>query len=273
MRKLPRNKPRILYRLFFGLVIVLGLVVCVFLGWQYWQKDWDGQSRYTLIEIGEEVTLKSYDPITHQGFTIFFPKNLEIETVSGRGFWQIGALNRAGSSKWAADSIADYLGISYNGVGGITNRWDRFQWGRMTRAAIWKEIDLSESNYLELVKTPDNLEVFRLSRTWDTKARELFLDQPVAQEAQGVIIINTVSYPGLGTNAGRVVESLGMATRGIETQEESIERCLVQGSPDLKDTASARKLMKVFHCQWEDSDDTDLHLFLGEEYRTWKWGE
>ena len=46
---------------------------------------WDGRARFTAIDVVGGVEIRSFDPVTGEGFKMKLPHNLEIETVGGGG--------------------------------------------------------------------------------------------------------------------------------------------------------------------------------------------
>ena len=91
--------------------------------------EWDGRSRFTVISIGDTVKVESIDPAVSGGMRFTLPGNLELETVGGRGKWRAEVLAKLAQKygkKWAADSVANYLGIGYTAEKselGMVEKW------------------------------------------------------------------------------------------------------------------------------------------------------
>lgn len=273
MRKLPNNiwKDRIWRFLGYSFVVVLFVgalgIIEVYLG-----RQWDGQTRFTVVEVGDELKIDSIDPVSGLGIRLVLPPDLEIESVGGRGKWLAGKISKAGNARWVADSLTDYLGLRYTGIKGRLSLWDQLSWNRLRKKVDLKEIKLQETSYLEKVTTPDNMEVYHLASSWDGKARDWFSDITIAQASLGVAIVNTSPVPGLGIRAGRVVESMGFKVRNLSNEEQEVNRCQVLGQESLRTSVPVRKLIEAFNCEWRDSDELDLVLKLGKQYREYRLG-
>jgi hypothetical protein len=274
MRKLSKKHDYswVLKFLGYAIVVLIFISVLVFLE-IYLGRNWDQHTRFTTISHKIPITVRSFDPNSKTGVVLVLPDNLEIESVSGRGKWLAGKIHQAGKPTWVGDSVADYLGISYVGIDSNLSIWDKIMWEKYSRQISWKEIDLGNTNYLETVITPDNLQITRLADGWDSKARDWFFDQSIAEMSLGVAIVNTSPIPGLGIHAGRVVESVGFKVRDLTNSTEEIDKCLVKSLPELQKSQSVQKLIHTFDCNWQRSEETDLSLILGKQYREWLLGK
>jgi hypothetical protein len=253
----------ILVGIFAGLIFVLK---------GYVQRKWDKETRFTVISFSPEVVIKSFDRDTRQGIILKLPSDLQIESVQGRGKWRAEVIADAGELDWAASSIADYLGISYTSVEGELEWWDKLMWSTYSKNILWKEINFSETAYVEKHVLPDGVEVLTLTSNWDLKAREWFYDQKIASQALGVEIVNSTSASGLGAGAARIVESMGFKVRNLTSTADNVEECFVKSKTELKENVAVRKLLKTFGCRWETSDSADIILILGKKYLQWKDG-
>ncbi len=234
---------------------------------------WDGQTRFTIITFSPHVTIKSFDPATNRGLVLTLPDNLEISAVAGRGEWMAGLIAKAGSLQWAADSIADTLGIAYIQVEGAGNWWNNLRWRLHEAEVEWRTVDLQETDLVTEFTTVDKVNALRLSGNWDNQAKTWFSDQQIASSQLGVGIVNSTSVPGLGVNASRVVESMGFKVRSLRTASQEVDQCVIRSRPAMKSAVTVRKLQNVFGCSWEASDEPDLQLILGQAYRSWKLGD
>ncbi len=268
MRRLSKRK---LILPFVGLLSFLSVLFFVAFG--FINRQWDGQSRFTKIYLSPHLIVQSFDPKSNQGVKLVFPDNLTIESISGRGSWGAGVIAKAGSGKWAADSVANYLGISYTGIAGHFTWWDELQWKLKSRSIDWTEIDVETTSALEKFTTPDGIESYKLSRAWDNKANQWFFDETIESKLLGVVIVNTTDTPGLGASASRVVESMGFKVRNLSSSDDEATKCVLATSEELKSTLAIKKLQKTFGCSWQESTDQDLTLTLGDQYRSWKTGD
>jgi hypothetical protein len=268
MRRLPKRK---LILPILSVVVFLSALFFVALG--YVNRQWDGQSRYTKIYLSSHLVVESFDPKSNQGVKLVFPDELIIESISGRGSWAAGVISKAGTSKWAADSVANYLGIAYTGLAGHFTWWDDLQWKLKSGSVDWTEIKVEDTSALEKFTTPDGVQAYKLSRGWDNKANQWFFDETIESKLLGVVIVNTTDTPGLGASASRVVESMGFKVRDLSTSDEEVTNCVLATTPELKSTLAVKKLQKTFACSWQTSSDQDLKLVLGDQYRSWKTGD
>lgn len=259
-------------KVFAGFLVVVLLVSAIGAGILYSQKKWDSQTRFTVIELAMPIRIKSFDPKTNRGLVLTLPADLEIDSVGGRGKWLAGLISKAGTTTWAADSIADYLDIAYQGVEGELPWWDKLAWAKFSQNIIWNEIDLAQTSFLSSDQTPDGLTVLHLTSSWPAKAREWFSDQVIAQEALGVNVVNTTVVPGLGASAARTVESMGFKVRGLTSGSPEVDQCVVTSQKSLKGSPAVRKLLKAFKCSWRVGEEGDLTLELGRRYQIWKIG-
>lgn len=276
MRTLPRRKAsisRVFTRLLTGVTVLALLAAAVVGVWGYMHRQWDGKTRFTVIVPGKLVQIKSFDPDSGQGIVLTLPESLEITATSGRGVWLAGVIFEAGKEDWAADSVANTLGIAYTATDFGSGWWDAWQWQKYSRTVTWKEIDLATSGILEKVVTPDGVEVVRLGSRADDRIRDWFVDQAIAAESLGVVITNTTTTSGLGADAGRVAESMGIKLRELRNDPSEVDVCVLRGSEEMRKSLGGEKLRRVFGCTWEDGSDQDLELVLGTGYQHWKYGD
>jgi hypothetical protein len=267
MSKLPKKKISLPITLLL-LTSILGLAIL----WSYKHRLWDGKTRFTMIKLTSPLQVKSIDPTTHEGIILTLPDDLEIESVAGRGKWLAGMIGKAGKSAWVADSLADYLGISYQGIEGQLDWWDSWAWRKNQKNVSWREVNLGQTPYVTTDTTPDGVSVKHITSAWDNKSRDWFSDQTIARESLGVELANSSAVPGLGASAARVVESMGFKVRKLTSQPDEVDHCVVKSQPSERKTLPVSKLMKEFGCRWESTDQSDLILILGREYRIWRTG-
>lgn len=276
MRTLSKRKISflpLLKRLLVGLLVIALFVVTGLVLWGFFNRQWDGKTRFTVITDTSPIQIKSFDPVSKQGIVLTLPDTLEIVSVGGRGTWQAGVVFQAGKKDWAADSIAHTLGISYTGTEFGSGWWDNWQWRKQTSGIDWNEVNLADRGLLDKITTPDGVELFQLTTRTDAALKDWFSDQAIAVESLGVVIVNTTAESGLGADAGRVVESMGLKVRGLTNESTVLKNCIVRGTSALKKSVGGQKLRRVFDCAWEETNDEDLMLLLGTDYVVYKKGE
>jgi hypothetical protein len=273
MRRTPAKKSSLARLVILSVIGICVVVAAIFVIKGFVQRKWDRETRFTVISFTPDVVIKSFDRDAKQGIILRLPKDLQIESILGRGNWRAEVIDEAGDLQWAAESIAEYLGITYTAIEKDLEWWDKLMWTTNAKDIAWREIDLAKTSYVEKKKLPDGMEVLTLSSNWDQKAREWFYDQNIASQALGVELINTTTAAGLGASAARVVESMGFKVRSLSSISEKVEKCLVKSNSELKNNVAVRKLLKTFNCRWETSQTQDVFLVLGTEYLQWKQGD
>ncbi len=260
-----------------GIVLILAAVAAG-VGWGIWRgRQWDGRTQFTVISISSPVTVASFDPVTGTGIRLVLPDNLKIDAVGGKGTWQAGILEKAGrqwGDKWAADSLADYLGISYVGRTENLELWDRIMWWWWSRQVKWQEVDLVNTVYLTSVRDPDGVEFERLGPTWPEKAQDWFTSASLAKETVNVSIINSTDVPGLGAHAATVAENAGVRVVAVNNTAVEVGKCVLAGNADMEAGLTGSWLTRVFGCRWQVNSDPnpEISLTVGSEYKKWWTG-
>lgn len=232
------------------ILVIIAVISGIFGGNKY---------RSTVVVVGDKVVVKSFDPVTNSGIILRLPDNLEIETVGGRGKWQAGVITKAGTKKWVADSVADYLGISYQGTEGVLPARVKLQ-----------EVDLGDTSFVTGEKTVDGVKVMRLNSSWETKVREWFFSSVVANESMTVTVVNTTEVPGLGAHAARVLESAGIKVGMVANKPEEVDKCIVRSKEEQKKSYTVGFMKRAFGCKWEKGEEVILEV--GKEYEKWWMG-
>ena len=198
---------------------------------------WDGQSRFTVIDVVGGVEVRSFDPVTGEGFKMKLPDNLEIEAVDGRGKWLSVKIGQAGNESWAADSVADYLGVMYT----TTKSW--WEWGSWL--VTWRRIDMVKMGWVRPVRAVDGMEIMKLTQTWETQGRELFISQAVAAQGWTVEVVNATGEAGAAARAARRIESSGMRVVKLDNRELIMDdRCEVRSQKNVN------LLVREWGCKW-----------------------
>ncbi len=257
------------------LLVLLGAA-----GWSYGKREWDGRTRFTVVSVGQEVEVWSFDPQTRDGVRVKLPGNLEVETVGGRGRIKSQNLELAaqkfGGKSWAADSVADYLGIGYIGDIGSLSFWDRWRWWWIGRGINWTLLSMGEGGWTQKVVAVDGEVLLRLSDSWVNERGKWFLDSAVASEGVRVTLVNTTQINGLGAHAAIALETAGMRVREIRNEIKSLKKCRLMVRKESKKTFSVFWIVRNYTCQWESDDslNTDeLIVELGGDYQKWWLGE
>src|SRR3989344_1886877 len=117
-------------KVWLSVILLLGLAVGVGeAARSWWARAWDGQSRFTLIKVGEEIEVLTIDPrVGSEAVKLVLPRNLEMETTEGRGVWRVEAMARLSEKygwEWVGESVGDYLGVAITGVWDSLGIWDR----------------------------------------------------------------------------------------------------------------------------------------------------
>ena len=229
------------------------------------------KERFTVINIKNGVSVESFDPVTLSGIKLIIPDRLEVETVGGRGKWQAGVLEKAANKfgvKWATDSVADYLGISY------TNGVKDWQWWWWERKGSWKTVNLEKTRWVREIEAIDGTKLLALASDWEGKAGEWFAQSNIVNEGLNVTVENTSGIEGLGTHAARVLESGGMKVRMIRSAAYEVGECEVVTNLQTRQTVGAGWLTRVFGCKWMESQEEtgEVILKLGKNYRAWWLG-
>ena len=198
---------------------------------------WDGQSRFTVIDVVGGVEVRSFDPVNGEGFRMQLPDNLEIEAVGGRGKWLVGKIGQAGNESWAADSVADYLGVMYT----TTKSW--WEWGSWF--VTWREVDMVKMGWVIPVRAVDGVLVMKLTQTWETQGRELFTSQAVAAQGWMVEVVNATGEAGAAARAARRIESSGMRVVKLDNRELIMDdRC------EVRSRKNVNLLVREWGCKW-----------------------
>ncbi len=216
---------------------------------------WDGRARFTAIDVVGGVEIRSFDPVTGEGFKMKLPHNLEIETVGGRGKWLSAKIGQAGNKSWAADSVADYLGIMYTTT---TKSWSELgSW-----FVMWREVDMVKMGWVRPVQTVDGVEIMKLTQAWETAGRELFISQTVATQGWMIEVVNATGEVGAAARAARRIESSGMRVVKLDNRELIMDdRC------EARSRKIVNLLVREWGCKWvEDRSlgEKEIVLTIGK---------
>lgn len=201
--------------------------------------------RKTWVSSWSPVTIQSYDPVTKEGIEFIVPDDLEIETISGKGFWLVGKLKQAKDKEWAIGSLEDALGVPME-------RNSSFRWG-----VKWEKKSLDK--YLVSQTTVDGVSIKKLDDSWSKVSKDWFVSSKLAEENVVLRIENTVSYSGLGGHAAKILEGCGIKVGLITSSDANIGKCEMVGKG-----LTAEYVSHKFGCELKEGNE--LLLRLGKEY-------
>lgn len=104
--------------------MVVGVVVTGLVCWHYFQREWRGGERYSLVLVSEttdNVAMVTLDPVNAEAMVFLLPGEVLIESVRGYGEYRVGALLRLGEiegvgSDLIEKSIQELFGLYISGV-------------------------------------------------------------------------------------------------------------------------------------------------------------
>lgn len=253
--------------------LILVVIIFFLTTWSYQKRDWKDNSRLILFDL-KPATLTSLDPVTKELLAISLPDNLEIESVSGRGFWMLSKLSLAGNAEWIRKSLSWYLGIANLRSEKSLNYWDKLRYYLIRRSVAVKTIKLDETGLVDLEKTTDGIDVFRLNARWDLKSQDWFAATEIVRQGISITIVNTTESVGLGAKAARLIESAGIRVRMLESTTDNISLCKIYASGKAQKLSGFKLIQNTFGCQIEIDDklDLDIRLELGRDTVTKLFG-
>ncbi len=252
-----------------GKVLVIFLLFLGILGtgvWIWKTKLWDGQTRFTVVSLGDVVKIKSFDPVTALGVEIILPPSLIVSSTQGRGEWLVSKITRAGDEKWVISSLTNTLGLVILENENKMPLIDKILWKWWEKRVVWKQIDVSNLGFLVGEVTPDGKKVYRLAGAWDKYVADSLSSVAIARLGIDISIVNTTGVAGLAASASRLVESMGYRVTEVSSSDNKIDRCRVYSKMAI------RPLMTVFDCEWMKDEGSGIKLELGEKYRKWRDG-
>lgn len=203
--------------------------------------------RKTWVSSWSPVTIKSYDPVTKEGIEFIVPDDLEIETISGKGFWLVGKLKQAKDLSWAIGSLEDAIGVPLE-----RNNNHFFSWG-----VKWEKKSLDK--YLVSQTTVDGVLIKKLDNSWFKVSKDWFVSSKLAEENVVLRIENTVSYIGLGGHAAKILEGYGIKVGLISSNDANLDKCEVTGKGLIAEYVAFK-----FGCTTKEGEE--IILRLGKEY-------
>lgn len=250
----------------------------------YQARIWDGKNRFTVVvlqteENNEGITILSVDPETKEAVELILPSDMEITTVAGRGKWRIGSVVQLGKKygqTWAADSIADYLGISYTTIKNNMDIWDKISWWNLTRGIEWQTIDLNGTKMVSQQEAPDGESVSGVTSWWQSRAGDWFFSTNIAKEGLNVEIYNTTGIAGLATRAARILDKAGVKVVKLGDNDVKVEKCVVKTFPAMTFNTGVKWIGRNFNCEIKEDSSLDakqVQIYIGSNYLRWLIGE
>lgn len=209
--------------------------------------------RHTYISSWAPITIRSYDPLTKEGFEFIVPDDLEVETITGKGNWLVSKLRQVKDVDWVRRSLEDALGVP------IDKNKRFITWG-----IKWEKKSIEK--YVITKLTADGISVKKLDSSWEKTAKDWFVSTKLAEQRSVLRIENTVNFPGLGGHVARILESYGIKVGLIISNEQNLQKCEVLGSGLV-----AEFVAKKFDCNTKEGDE--LILRLGKDYLNYWKGE
>lgn len=234
-------------------------------------SEWDGSSRFTVVDVGPPVVVSSFDPATHKGLHLQLPDELEVVTSGGRGKLPAGSLVAAGSRSWATESVANYLGIFHQGEQSQLKWRDKLRWWWFSRQVEWQTVDLSGGEWVNYHQTSDGVRVGELAPAWEHVGPEWFSSLVIAQQQLSVKVVNTTPEAGLAATAARAIESSGMKVIEATNSPQEVDTCELVAPTNLYKSVGVQLLQRQFHCNLKKGDQ--LTIYLGKQYRFQVSGE
>jgi len=271
---------------------------------------WDGKSRLTFALNSTSILVASFDPGEKTLNFLSIPPNTYIETIHGYGFYKVESIFRLGElekngGQLLAGSLQEYLGVPIDAYASVSSvkcqvssikvkdsflaviqfllrgegetnltRWDlvRLWWGaRRVRFDKINLIDLGETNAVSETTLPDGTlalepDPLRL----DQLVAKLYSDRRIKEEGISISVHNSTQYPGLAKKAARLINNIGGQVIEVRDWQVRAGKCEVRGEKKSVNTYTARKLIKIFACQYGGSQmgesQGEIAVILGQDY-------
>lgn len=103
----------------------------------------------------------------------------------------------------------------------------------------------------------------------DVLLKGRFEDERVRRENLTVGVYNTTSIPALGTQAARVLATLGVLVVAVGNSEPKLAACRIEGKPAAIRSKTADVIAELLGCRTIESENeerVDLAVYLGTDY-------
>lgn len=272
----------------------------------YRESVWQGEGRVSIVFSCQPLVLFSYSSFEQSSLvSLLIPGDTQIEVIHGYGKYKVSSipkLEELEKRELLTESVEQALGVPIEGFIKLTDcqasyeeevkklflksissaflqkaetnlgKWDLarlFLAARGVKGSQSRKLDLKTVGVLDEVTLPDGSQVWEVSvEKFDLKLGEYFQDEKARQEGLAIEVLNGTDHPGLAEGAARILENLGLELVGVSNAPEKKDECYLFGSSRVKKTYTARRLMKIFDCQYQEGqpEKADLSLVLGEAY-------
>jgi len=132
-------------------------------------------------------------------------------------------------------------------------------------------IDFRNVDTVTPVVEPDGTTAYQFDpQKYDAVIGDVLEDFPIRQEAIRIAIYNTTERPGMGQQVGRVLDHVGAVVTFVgNTNEEQIrESCVIQITPDVRQSKTTRFIEEYLHCRVVNQGDIhgSIRLLLGDPF-------
>jgi len=269
----------------------------------YRQSVWQGEGRVSLVVSCRPLVVFSYQE--QSLVSLLIPENTQIETVHGYGKYKISSLpklEKLEERELLAESVEQALGVPIEGFVRVSDcqvsseeeakrlflksissaflqkaetnlgKWDLarlFLAARRVRVSQSWRFDFQTVGVLDELTLPDGSQVWEVSpEKFDLKLGEYFQDEKARKEGLAIEILNATDHPGLAEGAARILVNLGLKLVGVGNASEKKDKCYLSGSSRVRKTYTAKRLVRIFDCQYQEKEPekADLSLILGEAY-------
>lgn len=245
---------------------IITLLVIVFVIISFQKRQWVDNSRLIFYKLNPLV-LTTLDPVTNELLNISIPDNFEVDSVGGRGTWLVSKIGQAGTTSWITKSLEWHLGIANIYDFENLNIWDKFRYYYHQKSSVTKNINLTETGLVILEKTADGIEVYRLTPHWYLKGQDWFAASEIVKQGLSVTLVNTTSITGMGAKSARLIESMGIRVKQLNSSIDNLSKCRIYTSNKTFKSSGFRHINRVFNCEEkiDESEGADIRIELGTD--------
>jgi hypothetical protein len=267
---------------------------------------WDGAERINFVVNGKNTSLVSFEPTEKTLTFLEIPNNTLLEVTHGYGEYQLSAIARLGDLEKRKNLLSETLqenlalpvsgyiqdlGVQENDVNSRNNLNDILIEGlvgkNQTNLSSWdilrlwwqirtvKETDvlifnLEKRDLLTAKTLAEKTKVFSLDTPiFDLKMQNLLPILALKKDNLTIEILNSTGVPGLADKTARILNNIGTRVVSTGNMETEIQKSLLKGNKNLKNTKTVEIVKKLFNCDWQDTDESgraDLTLIIGHDY-------
>jgi len=292
------------------LITAIFLILVMVSGW-YFLTNITLKKQYNLVLINQPSMIVSIEPTRGELLALNIPDMTLLETIHGHGPYRIeaidalGKLTNEGGSLYKG-SIQESFALPVDGYlktykmceGRIyqlreclvANLWENLRKnkdtdiGKLSLFRLWwtirnlsdlkiKVIDLYDSGVLTETTLADGALAYQLDPVEvDRFVKNLFEEDPIRKESLSVAVLNGTDSQGLAGTAARLIDNVGAHLVRVGDTESQFEKCLIKASLPLRGSATVRRLVESFGCDWQQmllsEERADVVLILGNDYKT-----